>query len=330
MSQLPLLPILLVILALVYDFFNGFIGSSSIVATIISSRAMAPRPALLMTAVAEFIGPLLFGVAVAVTVGYELVDLDAMNSAAVLAALSGAILWSLVSSYVGLPSSTTHALAGGLVGAALSVGGPSSVSLPGLQKVVLALLLSPILGMVFGYLALKGLYFLSRDATPSVNALFKRLQVVTAVILALSHSTNDAQKAMGMIAMSLVVTGYATQFYVPWWAILLCAGAIALGTAVGGWRLFRTLGGKFYKIRPIHAFGSQATSALVVLVTGLLGGPVSATQVISMAIVGAGSADRISKVRWNTVLDMGLAWLLTIPLSALVSAIIYQIVHPFV
>lgn len=325
-----MLPIILVTLALVFDFFNGFIGSSSIVATVISSRAMAPRAALLMTAVAELIGPLLFGVAVAVTIGSELVDLAAMDSAAVLAALSGAILWSLVTWYFGLPSSTSHALVGGLVGAALSAGGPSSLSIPGLQKVVIALLLSPVLGMVFGYLALKGLYFLSRDATPSINALFKRLQVFTAVILALSHSTNDAQKAMGMIAMSLVVTGYAPRFYVPWWSIALCAGAIALGTAVGGWRLIRTLGGKFYKIRPIHAFGSQFTSALVILGAGLLGGPVSATQVISTAIVGAGAADRISKVRWNTVLDMGLAWLLTMPLSALVAAAIYQIVHRFV
>jgi PiT family inorganic phosphate transporter len=327
---MPLLLICLVVLALIFDFLNGFIGSSSIVATVISSRAMSARKALAITAVAEFVGPFLFGVAVAMTLGYELVDLAAINSAAMLAALSAAILWSLFTWYFGLPSSTSHALVGGLVGAALAVGGPSTLYLTGLQKVAIALFLSPVLGMAFGYLTLKALYFLLRGATPSINTSLKRLQIVTALVLALSHSTNDAQKAMGVIALSMVVTGYTAQFYVPWWVIALCASAIGLGTAVGGWRLIKTLGAKFYKIRPVHAFGSQLTSAAIILGAGLLGGPVSSTHVISSAIVGAGSADRISKVRWQAVRDMGLAWLLTIPLSALLAAGLFQIFSRFI
>lgn len=325
--QLPL--VILIALALGFDFLNGFIGSSSIVATVISSRALPPRQALLLTALAELTGPFLFGVAVAMTMGAQLVALEVMNGAAVCAALVAAIAWSLFTWYYGLPSSTSHALVGGLAGAGLAAGGVSALHLGGLLKVAAALVLSPLLGFVFGLLALKTLYFLARGASPSVNALFKRLQLVTVLILALSHSTNDAQKAMGMIAMSLVVTGYATRLVVPFWAMALCAAAIGLGTAVGGWRLIRTFGAKFYKIRPIHAFGSQLSSAAVILGAGLLGGPVSSTQVISSAIVGAGSADRLSKVRWSVARDMGLAWLLTIPLSALIAAASYYLLSLF-
>lgn len=322
--------LIIIVLSLIFDFLNGFIGSSSIVATMIASRALSPRRALALTAAAEFIGPFLFGVAVATTLGSGFVDLAMMNAAAIIAAISGAVVWSLSTWYLGLPSSTSHALVGGLAGAALAVGGLPALNLSGLAKVVIALFVSPVLGMAFGYLALKLLYHLARDARPSINLKFKRLQPATALALALSHSTNDAQKAMGVIAMGLVVTGNTTKFYVPWWVIALCALAIGLGTAVGGWRLIRTFGSKFYKIRPIYAFGSQLSSAIVILGAGLLGGPVSSTHVISTAIIGAGSADRISKVRWGVVRDMGMAWLLTIPLSALVAACLYLMLSRFI
>jgi PiT family inorganic phosphate transporter len=322
---MPAILIVQIALALVFDFLNGYIGSSSIVATMISSRALSPRKALGLTAVAEFIGPFLFGVAVAMTMGYQLVDLAVMNDAAVLAALVSAIVWSLFTFYAGLPSSTSHALAGGLVGAALAVGGPAALHVRGLEIVIAALLLSPILGMILAFLALKVLYFLARGATPAANTVFKRLQLITAVVLALSQSTNDAQKAMGVMAMSLVVTGTSSRFYVPFWVVAICAAAICLGTAAGGWRLIRVLGAKFYKIRPIHAFGSQLASAAVIFGAGALGGPVSLTQVISSAIVGAGAADRVSKVRWSVVRDMGVAWLLTIPLSAVMAMVLYEL-----
>ena len=323
---MPVLLIVIIALALVFDFLNGFHDSSNIVATMISSRAMPPRVALAMTAVAEFCGPFLFGVAVATTIGSEVVDPAAISSAVIIAALSSAIVWNLVTWYFGWPSSTSHALIGGIIGAVGASSGLSTIRLAGLEKVLIALFASPILGFVVGYLVLKVVYFLARGAGPGINSAFRRAQVVTALGLALSHETNDAQKTMGIIAMAMVATRFTTAFRVPWWVITLSASAIALGTALGGWRLIKTLGAKFYKIRPVHAFGSQITSAGIILGAALLGGPVSTTQVVSSSIMGAGAADRLSKVRWGVGLDLVVAWLLTIPISALVAAGLYLVV----
>lgn len=317
---MPTLLIFIIGLALFFDFLNGFHDSSNIVATMISSRAASPRYALAMTAIAEFVGPFLFGVAVATTIGSEVVDPTAITTSVIVAALSSAILWNLFTWYFGLPSSTSHALIGGLMGAVVTSSGFETVRVAGINKVLLALFISPILGLALGFIALKIIYFLSRGATPSINNLFKRAQLGTSLALALSHGTNDAQKTMGIIAMAMVTTGYVEQFVVPWWVITLSASAIALGTATGGWRLIETLGGKFYKIRPVHAFGSQLTSAVIILGAALLGGPVSTTQVVSSSIMGAGSADRVSKVRWHVARDIAVAWLLTIPTSALLGA----------
>ena len=324
---MPWLLIFIIVLALIFDFFNGFHDASNIVATMISSRAMSPRAALLISAAAHFAGPFLFGVAVATVIGDEVVDSAAITGAVIIAALSSAILWNVFTWYFGWPSSTSHALIGGLVGAAVASAGVEVIYLDGLFKVLLALFVSPILGLVLGYLTLKLIYFLARGASPRVNTLFKRSQLGTSLALALSHGTNDAQKTMGIIAMAMVTTGYVTEFQVPWWVIALSASAIALGTASGGWRLIETLGGKFYKIRPVHAFGSQLTSAGVILGAALLGGPVSTTQVVSSSIMGAGSADRVSKVRWTVARDIAVAWLLTIPVAALVAAGIYAVVR---
>jgi len=326
---MPFLLIIIIAIALVFDFLNGMHDSSNIVATMISSRALSPQKALGMTAIAEFSGPFLFGVAVATTIGSEVVDPAAISSAVIIAALSAAILWNLLTWYFGWPSSTSHALIGGLIGAVAVAEGFGTIHLAGLQKVLLALFISPILGLALGYLVVKLIYFLARGATPGVNTLFKRGQWGTSVALALSHGTNDAQKTMGIIAMAMVTTGYVTEFQVPWWVITVSAGAIALGTLTGGWRLIQTLGGKFYKIRPVHAFGSQLTSASIILGAALLGGPVSTTQVVSSSIMGAGSADRVSKVRWTVARDIAVAWLLTIPVSALMAAGIYLLVNLF-
>jgi PiT family inorganic phosphate transporter len=326
---MPFTLILIIAIALVFDFLNGFHDSSNIVATMISSRAVSPRFALGMTAVAEFAGPFLFGVAVATTIGSEVVDPAAISSAVIIAALCSAIVWNLFTWYFGFPSSTSHALIGGLMGAVVVAAGFETIRLGGLEKVLIALFLSPILGLVFGYLVLKLIYFLARGASPRVNIFFKRGQLGTSLALALSHGTNDAQKTMGIIAMAMVTTGYVDEFQVPWWVITLSASAIALGTVSGGWRLIETLGGKFFKIRPVHAFGSQLTSASVILGAALLGGPVSTTQVVSSAIMGAGSADRLSKVRWTVARDIAIAWLLTIPVSALLAAGLYLLVDLF-
>jgi PiT family inorganic phosphate transporter len=326
---MPSLLIITITIALLFDFLNGLHDSSNIVATMISSRALSPEKALGITAVAEFVGPFLFGVAVATTIGSEVVDPEVISTAVIIAALCGAIFWNLLTWYFGWPSSTSHALIGGLIGAVAMAAGFHTIHLAGLEKVLLALFLSPILGLVCGYLVLKAIYFLARGATPWANTFFKRSQLATSLALALSHGTNDAQKTMGVIAMAMVTTGYVEEFQVPWWVITLSASAIAVGTLTGGWRLIKTLGGRFYKIRPVHAFGSQLTSAGIILGAALLGGPVSTTQVVSSAIMGAGSADRISKVRWTVARDIAVAWLLTIPVSALLAAGLYWVVNLF-
>ena len=326
---MPFLLIVIIDIALIFDFLNGFHDSRNIVATMISTRAMSPRKAILIAATAGLVGPFLFGVAVATTIGSEVVDPDAITSAVIISALASAILWTLFTWYFGWPSSTSHALIGGLIGAVVIAAGFQTINLEGLRKVLIALLISPILGLVIGYLVLKVIYFLARGASPGINSVFKRSQLGTSLALALSHGTNDAQKTMGIIAMAMVTTGFVTDFQVPWWVIALSACAIALGTALGGWRLIETLGGKFFKIRPVHAFGSQLTSAGIILGAALMGGPVSTTQVVSSSIMGAGSADRVSKVRWTGARDIAAAWLFTIPVTALLAAGLYLVIDLF-
>jgi PiT family inorganic phosphate transporter len=320
--------IAILVTALIFDFLNGFHDSSNIVATVISSRALHPRVALVLAAIAEFLGPFLFGVAVARTIGNELLTDQALDELVVLAALIAAVLWNLITWYLGMPSSSSHALLGGLLGAALLYTQSFSViRLDGLIKIVLALLLSPVAGLIMGFLVMRVTLWLVRNATPGVSKGFRRLQVLTLVGLALSHGTNDAQKTMGVLTLALFLTGRIASFHVPIWVIALSAGAIALGTAFGGWRLIRTLGGKIYRIRPIHGFTSQIAGASVILSGAVFGGPVSTTQVLSSAIVGAGAAERINKVRWTILRDMAMAWTLTIPSTALASILIYYILQ---
>ncbi|GAB4533006.1 MAG: inorganic phosphate transporter [Anaerolineae bacterium] len=322
-TYMLLLIIVLIILALVFDFLNGFHDSSNIVATMISSRAFRPRLALGVTALAEFSGPFIFGVAVAKTIGHDIVAPGTITIEVILAALSSAILWNLFTWYFGIPSSSSHALVGGIIGAVAVGAGLKAIQLSGLERVLIALFISPIIGLVAGFLFTKLVFFLARGASPRINWFFKRSQIITAVALGLSHGTNDAQKTMGVITLGLVTVGYLTHFYIPTWVIALSAGAIATGTALGGWRLIRTLGGKFYKIRPVHGFSSQVTSAAVILGASLVGGPVSTTQVVSSSILGVGSAERLNKVRWNVAGNIAIAWLVTIPATAFVAAGLY-------
>jgi PiT family inorganic phosphate transporter len=310
--------IVFVSVALVFNFLNGFHDSSNIVATMISSRALPPRMALWMTAVAEFLAPFIFGVAVAKTIGEDIVAPGTVSIEVIFAALFSAILWDIITWLVGIPSSSSHALIGGIIGAVGVGAGLKAIQMGGLEKVLIALFISPIIGLLAGYLFTKLVFFLARGASPRINWFFKRSQIFTAVALAFSHGTNDAQKTMGIIALGLVTTGY-----LPTWVIALSASAISLGTAFGGWRLIRTLGGKFYKIRPVHGFSTQVTSASVILSAALLGGPVSTTQVVSSAIMGVGSAERVNKVRWGVAGNIALAWLLTIPSTALFAAGLY-------
>lgn len=314
---------LLLVTALIFDFLNGFHDSANIVATPIASRAMAPRRVLWLAAVAHFVGPFLFGVAVAETIGKGIADPIHVTMPVVIAAMMAAVVWNVVTWYLGIPASSSHALVGGVVGAVSVASGFGAIQASGLTTVLVALFLSPILGIAIGYLLMKLTLFLARGATPRINLFFKRAQVVTAVGLALSHGANDAQKTMGIITLGLVVEGMISEFTVPVWVIAASAGAIALGTAMGGWRLIRTLGGRIYKIRPVDGFVSQISGASIILGAALLGGPVSTTQVMSSSIMGAGSAQRFTKVRWQVGYEMLIAWVLTIPVSGLLAALFY-------
>ncbi len=324
-----LLLIIVIVLALCFDFLNGIHDSSNVVATMISSRALSPRAALLMTAVAEFLGPFIFGVAVAETIG-GIADAAAISLQVLIAALSSAILWNLLTWYLGFPSSSSHALVGGMIGAVLIGAGWEAINVDEFKKILVALFTSPFIGFVFGFLLLRLILLLCWNASPRVNRLFKRGQIFTALALALSHGTNDAQKTMGLITLALVISGYLSSFIVPTWVIVMCAGMIALGTALGGWRLIRTLGGKFYKIRPVDGFSSQLASASVILGASLVGGPVSTTQVVSSSIMGVGAAERVNKVRWGVAQEIATAWLLTIPATALVAAGLYWVIIQFI
>jgi inorganic phosphate transporter, PiT family len=315
--------IAVIILALVFDFLNGIHDSSNIVATMISSRAFSPRLALGITAVAEFSGPFIFGVAVAETIGNGIVNSSDINLQVVLASLVSAILWNLLTWYLGIPSSSSHALIGGLIGAVVMGAGVNAVQWRGLEKTLIALFTSPILGFFVGYILLRIVILLAWNATPRINDLFKQSQIFTAIALALSHGSNDGQKTMGIITLALVISGVLDKFVVPIWVILMSATMIALGTATGGWRLIRTLGAKFYKIKPMDGFASQLASAVVILGASLVGGPVSTTQVVSSTIMGVGTGERANKVRWGVAQEIATAWLLTIPATALVGAGIY-------
>jgi PiT family inorganic phosphate transporter len=321
-------PILItvIVLGLSFDFLNGVHDSSNIVATMISSRAFSPRVALGVTAVAEFSGPFIFGVAVADTIGNQIVASQQISTKVILTALISAILWDLLTWYLGFPSSSSHALIGGIIGSVVMAAGWGAIEIKGLEKVLLALFSSPIIGLVVGFILIKVVLLLSWKATPRVNALFKRSQMVTGVALALSHGANDAQKTMGVITLALVTSGYLQVFAVPKWVIFLCATMIALGTSLGGWRLIRTLGGKIYKIRPVDGFASQLSSAIVILTNSVLGGPVSTTQVVSSVIMGVGAGERANKVRWGVAQDIGMAWLFTIPATAVFSAGLFWVI----
>ena len=323
----PTLLLVLLAVAVVFDFLNGVHDSADVVATIIAARAMSARGALTLAALATLAGPFLFGVAVAETVGAGLVLPQSITIAVVLAALLAAGLCNAVTWFFGIPVSSSHALIGGLVGAAAIAAGPAAIQPQGLWKVAAALLASPILGFLAALAIMQATRWLLRNATPRANVALSRAQVLTAAALAMSHGANDAQRTVGMIALGLVTLGLTPAFVVPWWAVVLSASAIALGTAVGGWRIIRTLGVRLYRIRPIHSFTSQTASAAVILGMSLAGGPVSTTQVTSLAIVGAGAAERKSQVRWSALGEIVVAWILTLPATMLLAVPLYYLVE---
>ena len=315
--------------ALTFDFLNGFHDSANVVATAIASQAMSPRSALIMTAAANLVGPFLFGVAVATTIGSEVVSEEAVTVPVAMAALTSAIIWNLATWWLGLPSSSSHALIGGFVGAALAGYGVDAINMEGLMLVLAGLFISPILGLFFGWLFMRTTLFIAQWMTPRANRFFRGSQWATSLALALSHGTNDAQKTMGIMSMGLVAFGVLPTFYVPSWVIAASALAMSAGTALGGWRLIRTVGAGFFRIRPIHAFSSQIASTVVILGAALMGAPVSTTQVISSSIVGVGAAHRFPMVRWGVAANIVTAWVFTIPVTGLLGAATFWAFNSF-
>lgn len=317
---------LLVAISIVFDFLNGFNDSANIAATIISSRSMSARTALNIAAIAGFAGPFIFGVAVAKTIGSGIVLPHFITIEGLIAAVLSACTWFIITWINKIPSSPSHALIGGLLGALLISSGVKAIIIKGVIKVFIALFFSPVAGLILSWVLIKVIYRLLKNATPNANNFFKLGQYPTAIALAASNAANDAQKSMGVIVLGLIATGYQQEFFVPLWVILICAGAKSLGSFIGGWRIIRMMGTTFYKIKPIHSFTSQLASSVVIISSSLLGGPVSTTQVVSMSIVGAGAGERISKVRWMALKDIFVSWILTIPFTTLLAIPVYLLI----
>ncbi len=337
------LAIATIVIVLVFDYTNGFHDASNIVATVIASRAMTPIQAVILVAIFEFLGPLLGGTAVADTIGkfIDLGDLAAATSLSIiLCGVFGAIAWNLGTWWFGMPSSSSHALVGGLVGPVVVSAGPGHVvwgfgelflhgHVTGVTKVLLALVLSPIIGFWVGFVIHRLAGLLLRGAKPSLNRYLRRAQIFTAAWLAFSHGTNDAQKSMGIITMVLLTGGLITEFEVPFWVILACAIAITLGILSGGWRIVRTVGFGIYKVRPLHALNAQTAAAAVIFGAALAGGPVSTTHVVSSSIMGIGASERPRAVRWAKAKDIVTTWLITIPGAASVGIVAWLVTRVF-
>lgn len=332
MNTLLLLTVLTVVVVLLFDYTNGFHDAANIVATVIASRAMTPVQAVIIVSVFEFLGPLLGGTAVANTIG-SFVKLDdlppTLSLTVMLCGLLGAIAWNLGTWLFGIPSSSSHALVGGLAGAVVVAVGADHVvwgfqelahgHVTGVTKVLAALLVSPLLGFWVGFGLHRLMAALLRAAQPAANARLRASQFFTAAGLAFAHGANDGQKSMGMLTLVLVLGGFIPTFEVPLWVMLACATALTLGILSGGWRIVRTLGFAIYRVRPVHALASQLTSALVILAASVAGAPVSTTHVVATSIMGIGASERPRAVRWAKAKDIATTWVVTIPGAALVA-----------
>ncbi len=328
MSTLLLVLVLVVVVALVFDYINGFHDTANAIATVVSTGVLPIRTAILLAAVLNF-GGALMGTAVASTIGKGLIEPSAVTQVVVFSALVGAIFWNLFTWYFGIPSSSSHALVGGLVGAGMAHAGSRAVQVPGLLKIVKSLVISPLVGFACAFVTMIAIFWITRGARPArLSRTFRKLQMVSAGFMALSHGSNDAQKTMGIITMSLVaygsVTGAGGKFHVPLWVVLSCAAAMALGTAAGGIRIIKTMGTKIIDLKPIHGFAAETSAAVTILTSSAMGMPVSTTHVITGCIMGAGASQRVSAVRWGVTTKILWAWVLTIPISACVAWLCYR------
>ncbi len=340
MDTLSLLAVLAILLVLVFDCSNGFHDAANIIATVIASRAMSPTMAVMIVGLFEFLGPLLGGTAVANTIAsfVDLSDVPRFDAVKiVLAGVTGAVSWNVLTWWKGLPSSSSHALVGGFIGAvAASVGGHHVAwgfaellhgNVKGVTKIMLALLLSPVAGFVCGYVIQKLMLMLLRAASPRMNRCLRGAQFITSIGLAFSHGANDAQKSMGIISLVLVLAGWQQSFHVPLWVVLACSTALTIGVMSGGWRIVRTLGFSIYRVRPLHSLNSQLTSAAVIFAASFVGAPVSTTHVVTTSIMGIGAAERPRAVRWKKAEEIAWTWLITIPGAAIMAVSIGGLFH---
>ncbi|WP_278833651.1 inorganic phosphate transporter [Mitsuokella multacida] len=320
--------ILVVVLALTFDFINGFHDTANAIATCVSTRAIRPGVAIIGTAILNFLGAMI-STGVAKTIGGDIVTSASMiNEVIIVAGLIGAIVWNLVTWWFGMPSSSSHALIGGIIGAVIISVGVSALNGWGILKIVLSLVISPVAAMLIGYILMKIVFAICHSYKPAkVNLTANRLQVISAALMAFSHGSNDAQKSMGIITLALLSGGFIGTLEVPDIVKLLCAAAMAAGTSVGGWKIIRTVGGKIFKMHPIHGFTADLNSSLVIFSATLLHLPVSTTHVVSGSIMGVGSAERVKAVHWDVARQMVTAWVMTIPCTALMGALAYLVVH---
>ena len=319
---------LVVLAALAFDYINGFHDTANAIATCVSTRALSVKAAIFMAAFLNFVGAMI-STKVAATIGKGIVDKDNVTQMVVLAGVMGAIIWDIITWYYGLPSSSSHAIIGGVIGAVFAHAGVSALKWAGLKKIILALVISPIIGTLFGFLFMVIVMWVFRNSSPGpLNNGFRRLQVASAAFMAFSHGTADAQKSMGIITMALLSYGMIPTFDVPTWVKISCAVAMGLGTAAGGWRIIKTIGNDFVKLQPVHGFCVETAAAGVILGASSIGMPVSTTHVITSSILGVGISKRLTAVNWQVANRILIAWILTIPASALVAYMTYQVLTP--
>jgi inorganic phosphate transporter, PiT family len=319
----------IILVALTFDFVNGFHDAANSIATVVSTRVLSPRYAVLWAAFFNFVAFLFFGLHVATTIGKGIIDPAIIDSGVVFAALVGAIVWDLITWFYGIPSSSSHALIGGLAGAAVAKAGTGSLDSAGLTKVTVSIVLSPFLGLVLAFLLMTALFWILRRSTPAkVDSWFRRGQLLSAALYSLGHGGNDAQKTMGIITVLLFATGHLGQtFYVPLWVILACHAAMALGTLSGGWRIVRTMGLKITKLKPVGGFCAETGGAITLFAATALGIPVSTTHTITGAIIGVGAITKLSAIRWGVAGRIVWAWILTIPCSAAIAGLTWSLLQ---
>jgi len=314
-----------VVVALVFDFVNGFHDAANAIATVVVSRTLSPLQAVLMAGVANFLGYFIFGVTVAKTIGNDVVQLGQMTLPILLAALVGAVSWNIITWILGLPTSSSHALIGGLVGAALASVGVAGVHWDGVAKIFAFIFLAPVLGFLGASVLTIVIFWLFRKAHPRrTRGLFKGLQLVAAAFFSVTHGSNDSQKSMAIIAMAMVAAGVHSVLTLDTWVVFSCYFAISLGTVFGGWRIVKTMGTSITKIRALEGFASNAAAGTVIMATTLMGIPVSTTHVISGSIMGVGAVEHAAQVKWITARRIVWAWIITIPVAALIAAIAFQ------